>query len=140
VQATGGGPQMNRPRDGILVFLAWGLTMAVLLVGLSVSSRPRLILRASPRVAVAPARIYLRALIQGEITEEWYCPAVSWTWPGGASREEPDCPPWVEGREDAQVIWTQHVTLGAGEHQQLGVEMSKAGRVLGSENVEVSVR
>jgi hypothetical protein len=128
------------PRDVSIVFLLWGITMAALLAGLAGGSRPHLAFRVSPRVAVAPAVIYLRALIEGEMTEAWYCPAVEFRWPGGKSREESDCAPWPEGRADAQVIWTQRIVLGAGERQQVGVEMSKAGRLLGRESVEVEVK
>jgi hypothetical protein len=44
--------------------------------------RPRIILRAQPLVAVAPARIVLTAELVGGANdfEEYYCPTVSWDW------------------------------------------------------------
>ena len=62
---------------------------------------PDLLLRAAPRVSIAPpggvTPILLTAEIVGPETEEYYCPEVVWLWPNGTrSSQESDCEPFAE--------------------------------------------
>ena len=58
----------------------------------------------------------LRARIQGEINEKWYCPRLVWVWPNGTrSSEEADCPAFSpEGVKDSPRTWTRTVTIPEG--------------------------
>ena len=61
--------------------------------------KPRLDLRATPRMAFSPVNIFLIAELQGgDDVEEYYCPQLEWDWDdGGKSVQEGDCAPFVAG-------------------------------------------
>src|SRR5262245_9533523 len=63
--------------------------------------KPRLDLRASPRIVFSPARVLLTAeLVGGEPTEDYHCPGVDWDWGDGThSFHEEDCPPFAPGMQ-----------------------------------------
>ena len=63
--------------------------------------RPRLILRALPSVAIAPARIVFVAEIQGgsDFFQEFYCPTIAWEWNDDTRSEATsDCEPFEESK------------------------------------------
>ena len=55
--------------------------------------KPRLDLRAAPRMAFSPVNVLLTAeLMGGDDVEEYYCPALVWDWDdGGRSEHEQRC-------------------------------------------------
>ena len=62
--------------------------------------RPELSLRASPRVAFAPADILFVAELRGgaDDYEEFYCASVEWDWDDDTRSEStPDCDPYEAG-------------------------------------------
>ena len=56
--------------------------------------KPKLDLRATPRMAFSPVNVLLVAeLTGGDDVEEYYCPELEWDWDdGGKSVHEADCP------------------------------------------------
>lgn len=106
--------------------------------------QPKLILTASPRIALAEAgsesaKVRFRATILGEITEEWYCPEIEWTWSDGATRrEQEDCAPWDAG-EEGPTSWVQTKRLGRGENL-IVVRLLKGGKLLAQQEVYVEVK
>jgi hypothetical protein len=60
--------------------------------------KPRLELRAAPRMSFSPVLVLLTAELRGgEDSEEFYCPALEWDWDdGGKGVHEADCPPFEE--------------------------------------------
>lgn len=76
-----------------------GRSLAFLLLALEATA-PKLVVRVSPPLSLADlgtgcAPVLLTARIEGPEVEEWYCPRVEWTWPGGTtSATESDCPPF----------------------------------------------
>ena len=66
--------------------------------------KPRLDLRASPRMALMPVDVLVVAeLVGGDAIEDFYCPAIEWDWGDGArSAHESDCPPFQPGMEMAR--------------------------------------
>src|SRR5512140_3292819 len=98
------------------------LAAAVLLLsgGLSAGSgntdsgKPRLDLRASPRMAFPPVNVLLTAELKGgETVEEFYCPGLEWDWGDGSrSAQESDCPPFEQGM-DLQRFFTARHAYGA---------------------------
>jgi hypothetical protein len=65
------------------------------------NERPRLLLRALPNVAVAPARVVFTAELQGgsDDFEDYYCPSIEWDWDDGTrSESSTDCEPFEAGK------------------------------------------
>ena len=61
--------------------------------------KPRLDLRAAPRMAFSPVNVLLTAeLTGGDDVDEYYCPEIEWNWDdGGKSVHEADCAPLEAG-------------------------------------------
>jgi len=61
--------------------------------------KPRLDLRAAPRMAFSPVNVLLTAeLSGGEDVDQLYCPEIEWNWDdGGKSVHESDCAPLEAG-------------------------------------------
>ena len=78
--------------------------------------RPRLVLRAQPVVAVAPARIVLTAELVGGANdfEEFYCASVEWDWGDGTKSEsKSDCDPYEAGKSEIKRRYAQEHTFRA---------------------------
>ena len=104
--------------------------------------KPRLDLRASPRMAFSPVNIFLTAELQGgDDVEEYYCPQLEWEWDdGGKSVQEGDCPPFVAGTTKIERRFTaEHEYRRAGVYN-IKVTMRRANRSLAASNVRVTVR
>ena len=104
--------------------------------------KPRLDLRATPRMAFSPVNIFLTAELQGgDDVEEYYCPELEWDWDdGGKSVQEGDCPPFVVGNTKLDRRFTaEHEYRRAGIYN-IKVTMRRANRSLAASNVRVTVR
>ena len=70
--------------------------------------KPRLDLRAAPRMAFSPVNVLLTAeLMGGDDVDQFYCPEIEWNWDdGGKSVHESDCAPLEAGGtfEDQQAM------------------------------------
>jgi hypothetical protein len=102
--------------------------------------RPRLELRASPRIAYPPARVYVVAELQGggEV-EELYCPGVQWEWGDGSrSGVESDCDPFEPGTRLVRVFSAGHAYRDPGEYD-LRVTLRRAGRDLAAATIQVMI-
>jgi hypothetical protein len=104
-------------------------------------SRPRLDLRATPRIAFSPAVVLLTAeLIGGNEIEEFYCPALEWEWGDGTrSMHESDCPPFQPGIEFERRYSTEHGFRTAGDYN-VKVTMRRGGRVLATASARIALR
>lgn len=80
--------------------------------------RPKLVLKANPMVAGAPARIVLTAELVGgaDDFEEYYCAATLWEWGDETSSESnTDCAPFEAGKSQIKRRFTvEHVFRRAG--------------------------
>jgi len=104
--------------------------------------KPRLDLRATPRMAFSPVNIFLTAELQGgDDVEEYYCPELEWDWDdGGKSVQEGDCPPFAAGTTKLERRFTaEHEYRRAGVYN-IKVTMRRANRSLAASNVRVTVR
>jgi hypothetical protein len=104
--------------------------------------KPRLDLRATPRMAFSPVNIFLTAELQGgDEVEEYYCPQLEWDWDdGGKSVHEGDCPPFVAGTTRIERRFTaEHEYRRSGVYN-IKVTMRRANRSLAASNVRVTVR
>ena len=127
--------------------LAAGLVLVIAAGGSTGASdstkpqKPRLDLRATPRVAFSPAYVLLTAeLVGGDEVEEFYCPALEWDWgDGGRSVRESDCPPFQAGAELVRLFSAEHGYRGAGEYQ-ITVTLRRANKSLAVASARVNVR
>jgi hypothetical protein len=105
------------------------------------SRKPRLDLRASPRVAFPPVSVLLVAeLVGGEELEDYYCPALEWEWGDGArSAYESDCPPFQPGAELDRRFSATHAYSRPGEYH-VTVRLRRADRSLAAARASIFVR
>ena len=103
--------------------------------------KPRLEVRAAPRMAVSPAQVLFTAELKGgEELEEFYCPEIEWDWDdGGKSDHEGDCSPYEPGMEIERRFTKEHVFAKQGTYN-VKVTMRRAERVIASSRVTVTVR
>ena len=105
--------------------------------------RPRIILRAQPLVAVAPARIVLTAELVGGANdfEEYYCPTVSWDWGDDTTSETTvDCEPYEAGKSEIKRRYTvEHRFKNPGSYK-IVLRLKKGSKLVASANTQVQVR
>src|SRR5207245_9029052 len=92
--------------------LATILVAALATSGLSAEKarKPRLDLRAAPRMAFSPVNVLLTAeLMGGDEIDQLYCPEIEWNWDdGGKSVHESDCAPLEAGGTFQRRYTAQH--------------------------------
>ena len=103
--------------------------------------KPRLDLRATPRVAFSPAYVLLTAeLIGGDEAEDYYCPGLEWNWGDGArSVHESDCPPYEPGSEFERRFSAEHGYRHAGDYE-ITITLRRANRSVAVASARVNVR
>ena len=127
-----------RAFTGTLVLLA----LAAPLSAADNGTRPRLDLRATPRMAFSPTVVYVTAeLAGGDEVEDLYCPEVEWDWDDGArSHRGSDCPPFQAGQSDFERFFSaDHVYRQAGSYN-VKITMKRAGRTVAAATSKVEVR
>ena len=104
--------------------------------------KPRLDLRATPRMAFSPVNIFLTAELQGgDDVEEYYCPQLEWDWDDcGKSVHEGDCPPFVAGTTKIERRFTAEHEYRRSGIYTIKVTMRRANRSLVASNVRVTIR
>jgi hypothetical protein len=126
----------------LLAILAAFAVPAALAAADAKPKKPRLDLRATPRMAFSPVNVFLTAeLTGGDDVEELYCPELEWDWDdGGKSTQESDCSPWEAGKTKIERRFTtDHEFRRAGVYN-VKVTMRRAGRNIATANVRVTVR
>src|SRR5258707_3596043 len=80
--------------------------------------KPRLDLRAAPRMAFSPVNVLLTAELNGgDDVDQYYCPEVEWDWDdGGRSVHEADCPPMESGAALERRFTAEHAFTQAGNY------------------------
>lgn len=126
-----------------------GVMAALLVAGLATSGvsgdvkpkKPRLDLRATPRIAFSPVNVLMVAELRGgDAAEELYCPEVEWDWDdGGKSTHEADCPPLEANGTFERRFTAQHAYRQAGTYN-VKVTMRRANRSLAVATATVTVR
>ena len=103
--------------------------------------KPRLDVRALPRMALSPVNVYLTAeLMGGDDVEAFYCPELEWEWgDGGKSVHEADCPAYEAGAKIQRRFTTEHEFRRAGIYN-VKVTLRRAGRTVAANSVKVTVR
>ena len=103
--------------------------------------KPRLDLRASPRMAFSPVNILLTAELQGgDNIEDFHCPEVEWDWDdGGRSVHQPDCAPLETGAPMERRFTANHAYRQAGTYN-VKITMRRADRPLAVASATITVR
>jgi len=93
--------------------------------------RPRLDLRASPRVAFSPVEVLVIGELKGgQDTEEFYCPGLVWDWGDGSrSAHESDCSPFQDGTELDRFFTARHAFRAPGAYS-VRLFLIRAGRTV----------
>ena len=101
----------------------------------------RVSLRASPRVAAAPATVVFNVeLTGGEDGEDLYCPVLAWEWGDGThSEEEEECPPFEAGHTEVQRRFTTSHEYRDRANPKVAVTVRKGDRVLGKDTVALVI-
>ena len=101
----------------------------------------RVSLRASPRVAAAPATVVFNVeLTGGEDGEDLYCPVLEWEWGDGTnSEEEEECPPFEAGHTQVQRRFTASHEYRDRANPKVAVTVRKGDRVLGKDAVSLVI-
>ena len=125
--------------------LAAGLILVLVVAGPTGAEgklrKPRLDLRATPRMAFSPVNVLLTAeLVGGDELEEYYCPGLEWNWGDGArSVRESDCPPFQPGSEFVRRFSAEHGYRRAGEYE-ITIPLRRANNALAMASARVAVR
>ncbi len=104
--------------------------------------RPRLELRATPRMTFSPAHVLFTAeLTGGDDSEDYHCPEIEWDWDdGGKSVQEADCKPFEPGVTKIDRRFTaEHDYRNAGIYS-VRVTMRRAERPIATTAVRITVR
>ena len=125
-------------------FLALPLMIALALVGVEDKpKRPKLTVKASPVMAVSPARVVVSADVSGgpDDFEEFYCASVEWDWGDDTnSNNTADCDPYEPGKSEIKRRFTaDHVYRTAGEYR-IQFRLKKKNKSVGSASTSVKIR
>ena len=104
--------------------------------------KPRLDLRATPRMSFSPAHILLTAeLMGGDDIEDYHCPEIEWDWDdGGKSVKESDCTPFEPGVTKIERRFTaEHDYRNAGIYT-VKITMRREEKPIATTSVRVTVR
>jgi hypothetical protein len=102
--------------------------------------KPRLDLRASPRIAFSPASILVTAQLKGGAdVEELYCPGLEWDWGDGTrSVQESDCAPYESGASLERFFRARHAYPAPGAYH-VRLKLRRADRTVAAASVAVTV-
>jgi hypothetical protein len=131
------------PGASVLVLAMSALALASL-AGAAEPARarkPRLELRATPRMALTPVTVFVTAELRGgDEAEDFYCPSLEWDWDdGGRSVHEADCPPFRPGMELERRFTAEHAYHRPGSYS-VKITLRRAARALAAATTLVEVR
>jgi hypothetical protein len=137
----GGTTSMKMARTGLWTAVAVAAA-GVALAADAKPKKPKLDLRATPRMAFSPVNVFLTAeLMGGDDVEELYCPELEWEWDdGGKSTQESDCPPFEAGVSKLERRFTADHEYRRAGVSNVKVTMRRANRNLATATVRVTVR
>ena len=103
--------------------------------------KPKLEVRATPRMAFSPVVVLFTAeLTGGDDVEEFYCPEIEWEWDDGSkSTQESDCAPYEAGTAIERRFTAEHQYERAGSYSAK-VTFRRTGRSFLAGTARVTVR
>ena len=106
------------------------------------TGRPKMILKATPLVAMAPARVVLTAELVGGANdfEEYYCGAVEWEWGDGTKSESSnDCAPYEAGKSEIKRRFTVEHVFRAGQYR-VSFHLKRNDKMVGNATITLQIR
>lgn len=106
------------------------------------SRKPKISLKAQPRISVAPSRVVLTAEITGgrDDFEDFYCPTVVWEWGDGTQSEAAmDCAPYEAGKSEIRRRFTVEHVFTAGNFRVL-FHLKQRKKTVGMADVSIQIR
>jgi hypothetical protein len=95
--------------------------LALAFSGADKPKAPKIAVKASPAMAISPARVVVTADITGGPNdfEDFYCAAIEWEWGDDTrSNQSADCEPYEPGKSEMKRHFTaDHVFRTAGEYR-----------------------
>ncbi len=137
---------VRRALPALLAALLWAGTTQPGSIGLAQrggDERPDLSLRASPRVAFAPAEILFVAQLRGgaDDYEDFYCATVEWDWDDDTRSEStPDCEPYEAGTTKIRRRFSQRRRFDYGGRYEVRINLKKRGDTVASARTVVELR
>ena len=103
--------------------------------------KPRLELRATPRMAFSPVMVLATAELRGGADgEEFYCPALEWEWDdGGKSAQESDCPPFAPGAAMERRFTAEHAYRAPGVYN-VTLRLKRSDKAIAIASTTIHVR
>ena len=105
--------------------------------------RPKLTIKATPAMAMSPARVVVSADVNGgpDDFEEFYCASVEWDWGDDTkSNSTVDCDPYEAGKSTIKRRFTaDHVYRTAGDYR-IVFRLKKKTKSVGSASTSVKIR
>jgi hypothetical protein len=104
--------------------------------------RPKVTLRATPVIAMAPARVVFTAELTGGANdfEEFYCGAVEWEWGDGTKSESAsDCAPYEAGKSEIKRRFTVEHVFRAGVYRVM-FHLKRRDKAVGNATINIQVR
>jgi hypothetical protein len=124
-------------------FLALPLAIALVWAAEDKPKRPKLTIKASPSMAISPARVVVSADVNGgpDDFEEFYCASVEWDWGDDTkSNNTADCEPYEAGKSTIKRRFTaDHVYRTAGDYR-IQFRLKKKNKSVGSASTSVKIR
>jgi hypothetical protein len=106
------------------------------------AKRPKVSLKATPVISMAPARIVLTAEITGGANdfEDFYCPTIQWEWGDGTESESTnDCAPYEPGKTEIKRRFTVEHVFRAGAYRVM-FRLKRHDKAVGFATVNIQVR
>ena len=104
--------------------------------------RPKVTLKATPIVSIAPSRVVLTAELVGGANdfEDFYCPTIEWDWGDGTqSSSTADCEPYEPGKSEIKRRFTIEHVFRAGSYRVM-FRMKRGDKALASATANIQVR
>ncbi len=104
--------------------------------------RPKVTLKATPIVSIAPSRVVLTAELVGGANdyEDFYCPTVEWDWGDGTQSESTnDCEPYQSGKTEIKRRFTVEHMFRAGNYRVM-FRMKRRDKPIVAATANIQVR
>ena len=132
---------------GSMRFLTLPLVLALAvtadLAGSQKDKKPKISVKASPAMAISPARVVASADINGgpDDYEEFYCAGVEWDWGDDTkSTSSADCDPYEAGKSQIKRRFTaDHVYRTAGDYR-IQFRLKKRDKAIAAAGTSVKIR
>jgi outer membrane receptor for Fe3+-dicitrate len=126
-----------------LMALSLMMTLAVAVSAADKDRRPKISVKASPAMAVAPARVVVSADLNGGANdyEEFYCPSIEWEWGDDTkSTTSADCEPYEAGKSEIKRRFTADHTFRMGGNFRIQFRIKKKDKSIAGAATSVQIR